>query len=368
MNAENKALCYFYRVPPPQCGVPALSCPKIALMVRKQDGTHPTAEGVRLAVRDFHTLKQKRGRKKGWKKTSAAEDQVVLRTFHQVRPPGAGVVAREVNDALPARLQGKVCLKTIRSRLAEKGYKPGPKLEKADLNRRTCKARMAFVRAHEHRTGAMWQHYLHGVADLKIYTFYPKNLKLRFLRYNAKWTYMTQKEKQSPAFAKPKKMFTNKEYKKVIQGKVFGITLSDGQQLLCHVSTPFTAKDFAKLVRHRVGPFIQRAFPNCWHKRVLFDGEPLLHAPVAKEALAEFGIHALPNWPGYSPDLNPQENVWPWIEKKVRKEECYTDSFSVFRSRLTRLSKAYPNPESLVKSMASRIAECKRKRGAMTQH
>ena len=45
-----------------------MSCPKIALIVRKQGGTHPTAEGVRKEVRDFHAEKHKRGRKKGWKK------------------------------------------------------------------------------------------------------------------------------------------------------------------------------------------------------------------------------------------------------------------------------------------------------------
>ena len=169
-----------------------------------------------------------------------------------------------------------------------------------------------------------------------------------------------------PAFAKPKRMLTKKERRKVLKGKVFGITLSDGQQLLCHVETPFTANSFAKLVRQRIRPFMQKAFTDRVHKRLLLDGEPLLHAPVAVEALAEFGISALPGWPGYSPDLNPQENVWPWLEKKVRKQECYTDTFGVFKSRLTRLSKLFPNPEKLIRSMAERTAECKRRLGAMT--
>ena len=217
MNAENRALCYFYRFPPKDSGVRPLSFPKIAQIVRKQDGTCPTAEGVRLGVRDFHREKFQRGRKQGWRKTSAADDKVLMKTFHKVRPAGAGVVARDVDDALPARLQGKLCLKTIRSRLAEQGYKPEKKLEKSELSKQVRSSRMAFVREHEHKTVAMWQRHLQGVADLKIYSFYPKSLKLRFFRYNATWTYMTKKEKQKPAFAKPKTMFTRKEYKKVIK-------------------------------------------------------------------------------------------------------------------------------------------------------
>ena len=111
-----------------------------------------------------------------------------------------------------------------------------------------------------------------------------------------------------------------------------------------------------------------QAFPERQHIRILFDGEPLLHAPAAVQALAEFGVQAMPNWPGYSPDLNPQEHVWPWLEKRVRKEECYRDTFAIFRARLTRLAKQYPNPEGLVKSMADRVAACKRKQGAMTKY
>ena len=82
---------------------------------------------------------------------------------------------------------------------------------------------------------------------------------------------------------------------------------------------------------------------------------------------AEFGINALPDWPPYSPDLNPQENVWPWLGKALRKEEAYSDSFATFRSRLTRLATKYPNPESLIASMPERISDCLKKGGSMTK-
>ena len=209
---------------------------------------------------------------------------------------------------------------------------------------------------------------LAGRRGFKLYTYYPKKLKIRFSRYRASWTYMKKSERLKPAFMRPKTMFKKSEYKTVMKGKVLGLTLSKGRQLLCHVSAKFTAVDFAKLVRQRIGPFFHDAFPDKASHRILLDGEPLVHAPEAREALREWGLKVLTPWPAYSPDLNPQENVWPWLGKALRKEEVSTDTFATFRARLTRLASQYPNPEKLIASMPERIAQCERRHGAMTSH
>ncbi len=54
-----------------------------------------------------------------------------------------------------------------------------------------------------------------------------------------------------------------------------------------------------------------RTFPDKRAFQLLLDGESLLHAPPAKRAMREHGITTLDDWPGYSPELNPQEHV-PW--------------------------------------------------------
>ena len=56
--------------------------------------------------------------------------------------------------------------------------------------------------------------------------------------------------------------------------------------------------------------------PTCG--RILLDGEKVLHAEPAKGVLKEKKINILHNWPPYSPDLNPQEHVWPGAEKNER--------------------------------------------------
>ena len=70
--------------------------------------------------------------------------------------------------------------------------------------------------------------------------------------------------------------------------------------------------------------------------------EPLLHTEVAKAAHAEFGLEVLSDWPMYSPDLNPQENVRVWVEKALRKEEHASDSFLKFTKKLLVVARRFP--------------------------
>ena len=46
------------------------------------------------------------------------------------------------------------------------------------------------------------------------------------------------------------------------------------------------------------------------------DNAPAHTARMIKEYLSKEGVTML-EWPPYSPDLNPIENIWNWIKKKV---------------------------------------------------
>ena len=166
---------------------------------------------------------------------------------------------------------------------------------------------------------------------------------------------------------KPSKhIFSRKEYKRSVQIKLSGMTLANGHHLECIVPTDFTGESWVSLIKRRVGPFVQRNYPGetC---RILFDGERLLHTKDAKAALRQYGIRAFPGWPPHSPDLNPQENVWPWIERQLRKDGTLT-SVTKFKRGLLRIARGYP-AEGLVDSIGRRFTECvELTQGGPTRH
>ena len=173
MNAENRALCYFYRHPPPGYDTP-MKWSAIAKLVWNSDGcTHPTRAGVRKCVSSWTAQRQTRGRKLGWRKTTGIEDRRIVSSFHKARlPRGSQVTSRDVAARLPKRLRVKICRRTIRRRLASHGYKPARKLEKKAFLTKQRAARVAWCKAHEHRTPAMWANYLQGCGDLKDFSYF----------------------------------------------------------------------------------------------------------------------------------------------------------------------------------------------------
>ena len=151
------------------------------------------------------------------------------------------------------------------------------------------------------------------------------------------------------------------------RARFLGFTTSSGRKLFVLCPQPWCADAFAKVVRQRVGPFFKAAFPDKQRIRVLLDSEPLLHAGPAKAALASFGIEALPDWPKYSPDLNPQEIVWGWVEEALRAEEDKADSYADFCRKLFKVARRYP-ANSLIGSMHQRVQAVLASKGAMTRY
>ena len=73
-------------------------------------------------------------------------------------------------------------------------------------------------------------------------------------------------------------------------------------------------------------------------------------------------------WPKYSPDLNPQENLWARAEVELRKAERIADTFDTFKRRVLDACESYSDAEKLIPSMSSRITSTVAGGGAMLKH
>jgi transposase len=127
----------------------------------------------------------------------------------------------------------------------------------------------------------------------------------------------------------------------------------------------FHAVIWARFLKTKVAPFLKKVFPRKRSFNLLLDGEQILHAPEAKAVMRETRITTLPDWPKYSPDLNPQEHVWARSEPRLRELETGWDSFDAWEKKLFKAISQYPSPEKLVGSMARRCQECVTRGGAM---
>lgn len=76
---------------------------------------------------------------------------------------------------------------------------------------------------------------------------------------------------------------------------------------------------YLDLLRKTVKPFLTQLNRQGWKEWVFMDDNAPIHrATIVKNWIAKEGIDN-PEWPPYSPDLNPIENIWAFIKAKLRK-------------------------------------------------
>lgn len=118
----------------------------------------------------------------------------------------------------------------------------------------------------------------------------------------------------------------------------------------------------------KLHPFLKSAFSGRTFFHIFVNGEKLLNAPVVKAALKRCRITLEP-WPKYSPDMNPQENVWKWAENNLRKKKTDIESFEKCAPKVLKAVSAYPYESvDLIATIVDRIEQVYARQGSMTDY
>jgi hypothetical protein len=141
-----------------------------------------------------------------------------------------------------------------------------------------------------------------------------------------------------------------------------------------HKARNITSDEYASVVKQTFLPQGRRIFTShgvsSWvlqqdndptHKAAI----PVVHEWNASHASS---VSILQNWPPTSPDLNPIENFWSYLQAKMDSKGCQT--FTEYQAALIQEAKATPTAyfSKLVGSMGNRLAECIKKGGDKTRY
>jgi len=99
------------------------------------------------------------------------------------------------------------------------------------------------------------------------------------------------------------------------------------------------------------------------------DGAPCHRTAAVSTWLRDNGIQVLGPWPGSSPDLNPIENMWVFMKKKVAEQNPTSEKSlieAIKRVWTTCITPAYC--DNLVKSMPDRIKAVLANKGQHTKY
>lgn len=107
---------------------------------------------------------------------------------------------------------------------------------------------------------------------------------------------------------------------------------------------------------------LETCFDKCSAETFMQDGAPCHRATVVKEWLDMCAVPYL-DWPPNSPDLNPIENLWSIMKRKV--QEVDTSSVAKLKAALSKLWEELPKEllENLADSFPNRLQEVIHKRG-----
>lgn len=283
---------------------------------------------------------RKRGRRP--RVTTASTDRVMRRLAVKDPTASSSFIASQLPEAVNPR--------TVRRRLQHdfglKAYRPAVTPQ---LSAKNIKDRMAFAQRYHSRSAADWAATMFSDESIikQFYSFSTHVRRPSGTRYNPRYT--VGRVKNSPSTM------------------IWGSISYAGAGPLYFVprKTTINAAHYLTILQQHLLPSLAAHSCTTFQQ----DGAPAHTAVLVRRWLEENNVNVLAPWPGNSPDLNPIENCWAMVKKRVA--ELRPTSLTDLEAKVRQVWETEVTAEfcsSLIRSMPDRLAAVIKARGGPTKY
>lgn len=279
--------------------------------------------------------------------TNAREDRILHRAAVRARFVTASNLRRDLRAAANVNISEQ----TVRRRLHEFGLRSRVPAVRPRLTQAHKVARLDFCRRHERWTRQQWANVL--FSDESRFSLVHNDGRMRVWR-------------------RPGERFVDANVREVVPFGGGSIMVWGGFSL--HHRTPLHlvqgnltgVRYMEEIVRPLVLPALQQMRPGA----VFQDDNARPHrARVVQDYLQASGINRM-DWPACSPDLNPIENLWDELERRIKANHPPPRNAQHLFDQLQAEWQALPQRviTNLIHSMRRRCVECRENRGGHTHY
>lgn len=146
------------------------------------------------------------------------------------------------------------------------------------------------------------------------------------------------------------------------QGVMFwGFFSGNGERSLDHITGTMNSTKYIEMLKKHISPL-------CSNRILQQDRAPCHESKLTRQFMEDESIITLDPWPASSPDLNPIENLWSILKKRVKERgpKRKNDLIDMANQEFDKLDDNYL--KKLSESMSRRILDCIRNKGNITKY